>query len=152
MLTHLWHSHTQTLWYSHTHMHVPARIYFVYTYTSMYCLLSQWHRGADYWEPCLVVLCADTWSTWPRSTWRRTTCVTGCAWWPAPRRRLNCATSRSTRMRKRRKEMSNLPSRKNWWHSGFVKIKSVHQRVWGFSERMSVLDLYSPNTVIVTLH
>lgn len=41
MLTHLWHSHTQTLWYSHTHMHVPARIYFVYTCTLpciVYCL------------------------------------------------------------------------------------------------------------------
>ena len=44
-----------------------------------------------------------TWSTWRRSTWRRTTCVTGCVWSPRRKTRTSCATSRSTTRRMRMK-------------------------------------------------
>lgn len=48
---------------------------------------------------------AGTWSIWPRSTWRRTTSGTGCGSWRTPRRATNCATSRSTRTKRKRRKI-----------------------------------------------
>ena len=51
---------------------------------------------------------SGTWSISLRSTWRRTTCVTGCEWYPQHRTRMSCGTSKSIMRTKMRREKMNL--------------------------------------------
>ena len=51
---------------------------------------------------------SGTWSISLRSTWRRTTCVTGCEWYPQRRTRMSCGTSKSIMRTKMRREKMNL--------------------------------------------
>jgi len=44
----------------------------------------------------------DIWSTWQRSTWRRTTCEIGCVSLQAQKMRTSCDTSRSTTKTRRK--------------------------------------------------
>lgn len=55
----------------------------------------------------LLFISLDIWSTWRRSTWRRTIFEIGSASWPPPRRPSSSATSRSTMRITRRKRRTN---------------------------------------------
>lgn len=81
------------------------------SFTRLFCMciaLGKTLKAQPHTSECH--LSADIWNIWPRSTWRKTIFATGCVLWPTPRRATSCATSRSTRMRRRRRtKIKSMP-------------------------------------------